>query len=136
MRRRKQRRLIARGKIISYRRILSRRRGQTIRRAPGGRGQRCRDAAALLRRAWRGAAAAACLVEPGQPLTQLLAETVGGEACAVVAQVEAQTPQEDLHVRKCEECVVIVGVAGGESAYRGRVGLSALGGVGVARICR
>ena len=124
--------MIARSTSISHRRILSRGSGETIRRAPGGRGQRCRDAAALLRRACRGAAAAADITEPGQPLPQLLAQAVGGQAGAVVAQVEAQTSEEDLHVGKSEKSIVIVAIAGGEGADRGWMRLGALGGVGIA----
>ena len=120
----------------TYRRILSRRRGETIRRAPGGRLQRCRDAPTLLRRACRSAAAATRLVEPGQPLPQLLAEAVGGKAGAVEAEAEGEHAEDGLRVGEGEECVVIVGVSGWESADRGRVRLGALGGVGVTRVCQ
>ena len=119
----------------TYRRILSRGRGETIRRAPDGRRQRCRDAAALLRRACRGAAAAARLIEPGQPLPQLVAEAVRDEAGAVEAEAEGEHAEDGLGVREGKKRVVVVAIAGGESADPGRVRLGALGRVGEAQIC-
>ena len=127
--------MIARSTALPYRRILGRGSGETIRRAPGGRRQRCRDAPALLRRAGRGAAAAAGLIEPGQSLPQLLAETARGEAGAVEAEAEGEHAEDGLGVREREKRVVIVAVAGGESADRGRVRLGAFGLIGEAQIC-
>ena len=129
-------RMIAKSTALSYRRILSCGSGETIRRAPGGRGQRCRDAATLLRRAWRGAAAAARIIQPGQPLAQLIAEAVRSQAGAVEAEPEGEHAEDGLGVGEGEECGVIVGVAGGESADRGRVRLGALDRAGVARVCQ
>ena len=60
---------------------------------------------------------------------------MGGEAGAVEAEAEGEHAEDGLGVGESEECVVIVGVAGGESADRGRVRLGALGRVGEARVC-